>query len=75
MVCHGDGAVGGGVTPDLRYMDATRHQMWMGIVIGGMHQQRGMVSFAGVLTPEDAGAIQAFVIDRAHELLEARQAE
>ena len=73
MVCHGDGAVGGGVTPDLRYMDAARHQAWMGVVIGGMHQQRGMVSFAGVLSPQDAADIQAFVIERAHQALESRQ--
>jgi len=73
MVCHGDGAVGGGVIPDLRYLDATKQQMWMGIVIGGMHQQRGMVSFAGVLTPQDAADIQTFVIERAHALLESQQ--
>jgi mono/diheme cytochrome c family protein len=74
MVCHGDGAVGGGVTPDLRYLDAVKHQAWMGVVIGGMHQQRGMVSFAGVLSPQDAADIQAFVIERAHQLLESRSA-
>jgi len=73
MVCHGDGAVGGGVTPDLRYMDATKHQTWMGIVIGGLHQPRGMVSFAGVLDAQDAADIQAFVIERAHQLLESQQ--
>jgi quinohemoprotein ethanol dehydrogenase len=61
------------VIPDLRYLDATKHQMWMGIVIGGMHQQRGMVSFAGVLTPQDAADIQTFVIERAHALLESQQ--
>jgi PQQ-dependent dehydrogenase (methanol/ethanol family) len=73
MVCHGDGAVGGGVTPDLRYMDAAQHQAWMGVVIGGMHQQRGMVSFAGVLSAQDAADIQSYVIERAHQLLESQQ--
>jgi PQQ-dependent dehydrogenase (methanol/ethanol family) len=73
MVCHGDGVIGGGVTPDLRYMDAAKHEAWMGVVLGGMHQQRGMVSFAGVLSPQDATDIQAFVIERAHQLLESRQ--
>jgi mono/diheme cytochrome c family protein len=75
MVCHGDGAVGGGVIPDLRYMNAEKHQMWMGIVLGGLHQQKGMVSFASVLTPEDASNIQAFVIERAHQMLEADAAQ
>jgi quinohemoprotein ethanol dehydrogenase len=70
MVCHGDGVVGGGVIPDLRYMTAERHQLWMGIVLGGLHRDKGMVSFAKVLTAEEATAIQAFVIERAHSLLE-----
>ena len=68
MVCHGDAAIGGGVVPDLRYMDAQKHEMWLGIVIGGLHTGKGMVSFANILTPEDATAIQAYVIDRAHEM-------
>ena len=71
MVCHGDGVVGGGVVPDLRYMDVEKHQMWQGIVLGGLHRERGMVSFAGALTPEESTAIQAFVIERAHQMLEA----
>jgi hypothetical protein len=33
-----------------------------------------MVSFAGVLSPQDAADIQAFVIERAHQLLESRDA-
>jgi quinohemoprotein ethanol dehydrogenase len=72
MACHGDGVVGGGVIPDLRYMDAEKHQLWMGIVLGGLHHDKGMVSFAKVLSAEEAAAIQAFVIERAHALLEAR---
>jgi hypothetical protein len=32
-----------------------------------------MVSFAGALTAEDATDIQAFVIERAHQLLESQQ--
>jgi PQQ-dependent dehydrogenase (methanol/ethanol family) len=71
MVCHGDSAVGGGVVPDLRYLDADKHLMWDGVVLGGLHAGKGMVSFAGVLTPQDVKDIQAFVIERAHEMLEA----
>jgi quinohemoprotein ethanol dehydrogenase len=73
MVCHGDGAVGGGVIPDLRYLNAARHATWMGTVLGGLHTERGMVSFAGVLSPDDALAIQAFVIERAHQLKERQR--
>jgi PQQ-dependent dehydrogenase (methanol/ethanol family) len=71
MMCHGDSVVGGGVIPDLRYLSAERHQMWQGIVIGGLHQDRGMVSFASVFSTEDSADIQAYVIERAHELAES----
>ncbi len=70
MVCHGDGAVGGGVVPDLRYMNAEKHQLWMGIVLGGLYGDKGMVSFADVLSAEEATAIQAFIIERANDLAE-----
>ena len=44
--------------------------MWLGIVLGGLHRDKGMVSFAEELTPEEATAIQAFVIGRANDLAE-----
>lgn len=72
MVCHGDGAVGGGVLPDLRYMSAEKHQAWLGIVLGGAHQDRGMASFANAFTADEALAIQAYIIERAHEMIEAQ---
>ena len=75
MVCHGDGAVGGGVVPDLRYMNAEKHQLWMGIVLGGLYRDKGMVSFADVLSAEEATAIQAFIIERANDLLDTAQPE
>ena len=55
---------------DLRYLTAEQHAAWMGAVIGGMHKDRGMASYAGSLTAEDARNIHAFVIERAHEMLE-----
>jgi len=75
MMCHGDGAVGGGVVPDLRYMNAENHQLWMGIVLGGLYRDKGMVSFAEVLSAEEAAAIQAFIIERANDLLDSTQPE
>lgn len=70
-VCHGLEAVGGGVLPDLRYMDAEAHNTFYAIVLGGLHRERGMVSFAPVLDGEDVGAIHAYVIERSHALLVA----
>jgi hypothetical protein len=35
-------------------------------VLGGIRADRGMASFADVLAPADAAAIQAYVIAQAH---------
>jgi len=69
MVCHGDGAVSGHVTPDLRAASKETHANWLPIVIGGMHWQQGMVGFADVLDAEQAGLIQQYVIERSHRAL------
>ena len=66
MVCHGDGAVGGHVTPDLRALDSASHDKWLATVLGGAHWQQGMVGFSQVLSAEDARLIQQYVIERAH---------
>ena len=55
-------------------MSAEKHKVWAGIVLGGVHRENGMVSYAGILTAEDSRAIQAFVIERAHAMLEAGSA-
>lgn len=66
--CHGGGAVGTGILPDLR-RSAYLHdpQAWTQIVIGGALEPRGMTSFANVLDTEAAAAIRAYVIARANQ--------
>jgi alcohol dehydrogenase (cytochrome c)/quinohemoprotein ethanol dehydrogenase len=66
-VCHGDVAVGGGVLPDLRYSDTLASDGWFYVVLGGILQQNGMVSFKEELSHEDAAAIRAYVIFRANQ--------
>jgi quinohemoprotein ethanol dehydrogenase len=74
-VCHGDSAVSGGVLPDLRLSMVNRDAAaWEKIVRGGERNDRGMVSFAEQLTPEDSEKIRAYVIHRAHEDLALDQA-
>ncbi len=65
--CHGVGAVGGGVIPDLRHSTPEVHGLWTEIVLEGMLAANGMASFADWLTPEDLENIRAYVIHRAHE--------
>jgi quinohemoprotein ethanol dehydrogenase len=63
--CHGLGAVASGVYPDLRYASRDVHKSWDDIVLGGTHADRGMASFADVLSQDDARAIHAYVAERA----------
>ena len=65
----------GGVLPDLRLSMVNRDAAaWEKIVRGGERNDRGMVSFAEQLTPEDSEKIRAYVIHRAHEDLALDQA-
>ncbi len=64
--CHGVGAVGSRMLPDLRYSSAETHASWNDIVLGGTRIGQGMASYADALSPADAQAIRAYVLRRAH---------
>lgn len=68
--CHGLGAEGvGGSAPDLRGSSRETHDLWAGIVIGGLKQANGMPAFTD-LSMDDVDAIQAYVLSeawRAHD--------
>jgi quinohemoprotein ethanol dehydrogenase len=67
--CHGELAIGGGATPDLRHLDLHKYELgqWYGIVIGGTAAHRGMPNFSEVLGVEEADALRAFVIKRIYD--------
>ncbi len=67
--CHGDVAVSGGVLPDLRYSGALGNDQWFKIVLDGMLQSYGMVSFSREFSRKDAAAIREYVIFRANQSL------
>jgi quinohemoprotein ethanol dehydrogenase len=75
-------AVNGGI-PDLRYMPPEAHRDWYAIVLGGSHRQQGMMPFGTSstelrvtgLTPAEADAIHAYVIDRAQAAYELQRSE
>jgi len=67
FVCHGVGAVGGGVISDLRYMSEETHSKFSAIVLGGMYANKGMVGFSDILSPEDSKEIHSYLIQRAKE--------
>ncbi|MAC47198.1 MAG: PQQ-dependent dehydrogenase, methanol/ethanol family [Oceanospirillum sp.] len=62
--CHGTGAVGGGLLPDLRYTPALTNQAWNAVIEGGALSSRGMVSFSKELSTEDVEQIRQYVIER-----------
>ncbi|MBT2187018.1 PQQ-dependent dehydrogenase, methanol/ethanol family [Sphingobium nicotianae] len=67
-VCHGDAAISGGVTPDLRHSAALGDTNgWQAIVHDGALKDNGMVGWSKILTPSDVDSIRAYVIHRANE--------
>ena len=76
LVCHGDGAIAGGLVPDLRHSGALGSaDAIRGIVIDGALKHNGMVSFKAAVSAADAEAIRMYVIRRANEdkALEGKQ--
>lgn len=72
-VCHGIGAVSASNIPDLRNISRKTHRQFMAIVLGGMYADKGMVSFAGTLRPDDVEAIHAYIIKRGDQELAREQ--
>ncbi|MEI8298402.1 MAG: PQQ-dependent dehydrogenase, methanol/ethanol family [Pseudomonadota bacterium] len=66
--CH---VFGRSVLPDLRRLDPKTHAMFDSIVLGGAYRAKGMGSFDDVLSPSDAIAVHAYVIDKAWQLKES----
>ncbi|MCW8846564.1 MAG: PQQ-dependent dehydrogenase, methanol/ethanol family [Gammaproteobacteria bacterium] len=64
-MCHGESAVGGGILPDLRYMNSQTHQDFYAIVLGGARSKSGMPPFGQILSAEEVDGIHAYIIDRA----------
>ncbi|MGN6515399.1 MAG: PQQ-dependent dehydrogenase, methanol/ethanol family [Rhizomicrobium sp.] len=66
LVCHGYFAQSEGEVPDLRLMSKGTWASFDDIVLGGALADGGMASFKDVLTPDDAHAIKAYILDQAH---------
>jgi quinohemoprotein ethanol dehydrogenase len=75
--CHGEnGTVRGAIFPDLTRTPLLHSQEGFDqVVLEGVRSERGMVSFATSLKPEDSAAIRAFIIHRANELKNAQAAQ
>ena len=72
--CHGDAGISGGVLPDLRTSTAAASAAaWATIVRDGALSARGMIGFASEVSAEEAEAVRAYVIERAHRTLRPRR--
>ena len=66
--CHGDGAVSGGLVPDLRYSPALSNDaLWNAVVNDGALESHGMVSFKSVLDAKEETEVRDYLIDRAQQ--------
>lgn len=70
--CHSLADAPAGVLPNLTQSSAEAHAAWDAIVLGGARRDRGMVSFAHLLSTEQSQAVRAWVIDTAHRNIENR---
>jgi quinohemoprotein ethanol dehydrogenase len=67
--CHGSGTRSHNVVPDLRRSPALADQaLWKAIVIDGVLQDGGMISWAPFLSPTDAESVRAYVASEARSL-------
>jgi quinohemoprotein ethanol dehydrogenase len=63
--------VSSGLVPDLRYTNASMHQMFQQVVLGGALRQFGMPSFSEDLTAAQVRSIEGYVLSRAQESAQA----
>ena len=66
-VCHGALVVSGGVTPDLRYLTAEKHQAFKAIVYDGVIHSAGMPQLSDLVTEQDVHDIHAYIVERARQ--------
>lgn len=71
--CHGKNGMAraNSSVPDLRFSGSDVHDAWNGIIIGGARQALGMPAFE--LSLDEAGAIQAYILSKAHRLRDAQR--
>ncbi|WP_246219006.1 PQQ-dependent dehydrogenase, methanol/ethanol family [Pseudomonas izuensis] len=73
-VCHGVGAVSGGLIPDLRKSDEARRGLFQQIVLDGVLRPLGMPSFKDTLEPAEVEKIKQYVMSREYaDYLKAQQ--
>ncbi len=66
--CHGDVAVSGGVIADLRHSAMiTSADAFKTVVLDGVFEEKGMISFAEELNESDVEAVRAYIVERTEQ--------
>jgi PQQ-dependent dehydrogenase (methanol/ethanol family) len=75
-LCHGVHVIGptGGSVPDLRRASARTHDLFAGIVIGGLYKDKGMPAFQEI-SMTDLEALQAYILKAAWNAYDAQNQE
>ncbi len=74
LVCHGYGAVSGGVTPDLRQSSQRVFDSYEAALLEGALVDLGMPDFSPVLDRDDVALIKAYVLHRRNMLADEQAA-
>ncbi|MCB9726792.1 MAG: PQQ-dependent dehydrogenase, methanol/ethanol family [Spirochaetaceae bacterium] len=69
LVCHGPGAISGGVLPDLRKAAPEIYDSLEAIVLGGAFEGNGMPRFDRWLEPTDVAKIRTYLLARRARML------
>lgn len=65
-LCHGYVAAGAsGSVPDLRKASKETHELFAGIVLGGLRKDKGMPMFNESINMDDLSALQAYILNQA----------
>ena len=75
LVCHGYGAVSGGVTPDLRQSSQRVFDSYEAALLEGALVDVGMPSFAPVLDRDDVALLKAYVLHRRNMLADEQDSQ
>jgi quinohemoprotein ethanol dehydrogenase len=66
-VCHGLSAISADIIPDLRYLSAEQHELFLPTVFG-LRSNKGMPPFGEILDPSQVEMIHQYIIQRSHDL-------
>jgi len=75
VYCHGADVISSSSQmPDLRYMGAKKHELFLPITLDGILHSRGMAAYSEWVNEDETKAIHAYVIQQAHKLLDEMNA-